>query len=179
MHHHLPSVCRLPLHLPDEQDVTYNPEVETAPEVIRRAEIELTKLTAFFDACHNFPQQTSDLLYPDLPIPFTWHNAGKAWLPHLMGVSVGRVYFCPPLAGERYYLPMLLYNVPDPTSYKALRRFNGVLYDTFQQACAARGLLKSDNEWDACLMEARQIQSGCQLRRLFTMILLQNNPLDP
>jgi len=179
MHHHLPSVCRLPLHLPDEQDVMYDPDTQTAAEVIQRSDIDLTKLTAFFDACNTFPQLTSDLLYPDLPTRFTWHSDENAWLPRLKGVSVGRVYFCPPSAGERYYLRMLLYNVPGPTSYDDLRRYNGVVCETFQQACAARGLLETDDEWDACLMEAGQIQSGQQLRRLFATILLQNNPLDP
>jgi Helitron helicase-like domain at N-terminus len=67
MHQHYPSVCRLSYHLPDEQDVEYDPEVETAAAVIQRGTNELSKLTAFFRACVAYPELTSDLLYPNLP----------------------------------------------------------------------------------------------------------------
>ena len=53
------------------------------------------------------------------------------------------------------------------------------MYPTFQAACAARGLLEGDSEWDQCLEEAALIQTGHQLRQLFTSILLHNDPLDP
>jgi hypothetical protein len=39
--------------------------------------------------------------------------------------------------------------------------------------------LESDDEWDTCLNEAGLIQSGHQLRQLFTVILLGNTPADP
>ena len=52
-------------------------------------------------------------------------------------------------------------------------------YSTFQEACAARGLLEGDNEWDLCLEEAGLIQTGRQLRELFVSILVHSDPLDP
>ena len=39
--------------------------------------------------------------------------------------------------------------------------------------------MESDNEWNQCLEEAALIQTGHQLRQLFTSILLHNDPLDP
>ena len=143
MHQHHPSVCRLPFHLPDQQDITYNPDCDTAPEVIKRGEGELTKLTAFFKACNAFPETTADLLYPDLPTRFTWHSDQKVWLPRCKGESVGRLYFCPPSAGEQHYLCMLLYQVQGPKSFDDLKQYNGVPCETFQEVCAARGLLES------------------------------------
>jgi PIF1-like helicase len=74
---------------------------------------------------------------------------------------------------------MLLYNVPGPTSFEDLRRYEGIEYPTFQEACLARGLLESDNEWDKCLEEAGLIQTGFQLRSLFAMILINNSPANP
>jgi hypothetical protein len=56
---------------------------------------------------------------------------------------------------------------------------NRQAHSTFQEACAARGLLESDNEWNLCLEEAALIQTGHQLRQLFVSILVHNNPLDP
>ena len=43
----------------------------------------------------------------------------------------------------------------------------------------ARGLLESDDEWDIYLNEAGLMQSGEQLRQLFTVILLNNTMTDP
>ena len=56
---------------------------------------------------------------------------------------------------------------------------NYKLHPTFQSACAARGLLEGDDEWDQCLEEAGLIHTGHQLRQLFASILLHNNPLNP
>ena len=56
---------------------------------------------------------------------------------------------------------------------------NCQVHSTFQEACAARGLLEGDNEWNLCLEEAGLIQTGQQLRELFVSILVHNNPLDP
>jgi hypothetical protein len=41
--------------------------------------------------------------------------------------------------------------------------YQGILLPTFQDACLARGLLESDDEWHLCLTEAGFIQTGSQL----------------
>jgi hypothetical protein len=74
---------------------------------------------------------------------------------------------------------MLLYNVSGPTSFEFLRTYHGILHPTFQDACLARGLLASDDEWNLCLTEAALIQTGSQLRHLFAMILINNSPANP
>ena len=56
---------------------------------------------------------------------------------------------------------------------------NRQAYPTFQAACAARGLLEDDKEWDQCLEEAGLIQTGHQLRQLFVLILVHSDPVDP
>src|SRR5216117_2319841 len=74
---------------------------------------------------------------------------------------------------------MLLYTVRGPKSFEDLRTYDGIIYSTYKQACTARGLLESDDEWDICLTEASSFQTGHQLRQLFTTILLYNSPTDP
>jgi hypothetical protein len=179
MHQLHPSVIRLHLHLEGQHMVAYNPYAETTDQVLARSATETTTLTAFYEACRQYPDLTSDLLYPDLPSRFRWDNEAKRRVRRLSGISVGRVFFCPPSVGEKFYLRMLLYNVPGPTSYVYLKIYNGDRYETFQEACAARGLLESDQEWDICLAEAAEIKTGRQLRRLFVTILIQNSPNDP
>jgi hypothetical protein len=128
-----------------------------------------------------YPDLTANLLRSDVPSKFVLNKTrGKQeWKVRQKGNSVGRVYFCPPSAGERYCIQMLLYHVPGPTSFEYLRTVDSVLRDTFQDACAARGLLETDNEWDSCLTEAATIDTGSQLQELFVSILLHNNPSNP
>jgi len=179
MHHNFPSVERLPVHVENGQSITYNPDTETAEEVMSRPGIDTTMLTAFFDACTQFPELAAGLLYPDCPSKFVWKAKEKKWAPRQRGFAIGRIQFSPPSAGEQYYLRMLLYTVPAPTSWNYLRTFDGILYPTFQVACAERGLLADDDEWHRCLEEAGEIQTGHKLRQLFAAILLNNSPLDP
>jgi PIF1-like helicase len=65
------------------------------------------------------------------------------------------------------------------TSFEDLRTVNGQLYDTFQQACQALGMLEDDTEWQAALADAATMQTGSQLRSLFAIILLHCQPTSP
>jgi hypothetical protein len=179
LHHHYPPVQRLQLHLPDMQIVVYHPRQQTAAELLQQDGIRRTTLTAFFEACQQYPDLAADLMYPDFPSKFVWKIENKIWTPRKQGFSIGRVYFSVPSDGERFYLRMLLYTVKCPSSFEDLRSYQGVLYPTFQEACFARGLLESDEEWDICLNEAGEINSGSQLRHLFATILISNSPADP
>jgi hypothetical protein len=180
LHHRHPPVQRLQLHLPDQQPIYYYPNRQTGQQLLDRPNIYRTTLTAFFEACSEYPQLAANLLYPDFPSKFVWNVRSKSWTPRKQGFSmIGRVYFSVPSDGERYFLRMLLYNVRTPTSFEDLRTYRGTVLPTFQDACLAHGLLESDNEWHTCLTEAGFIQTGSQLRSLFTMILINNSPANP
>src|SRR5579859_5261006 len=179
MHRNLPSVEQLPVHTKDGDSILYNLAIETAEEVLSSPDLKTTKLTAFFTACIQYPEIAASLLYPDCPTKFVWQSQEKKWTPRKEGHMIGRVFFCPPSAGEQYYLRTLLYMVPAPTSWDFLRTVDTVRYLTFQEACAARGLLATDDEWHRCLEEAGLMRTGHQLRQLFAAILLNNSPLDP
>ena len=170
-----PPVQRLQLHLPDQHTVYFDPDDDPDSVLSNRR----TTLTAFFDACRKYPEHSAGLLYPDVVTKFTWKKKERIWTPRVKGTSVGRVYFATPTDGERYYLRLLLYNVKSPTSYEDLRTVDGQLFPTFNAACIARGLLEDDDEWDACMREAVTINTGQQLRRLFSVILLGNSPASP
>jgi hypothetical protein len=53
-----------------------------------------------------------------------------------------------------------------------LRSFDNVKYPDFKAACWARELLQDDGEWQLCLCETCQIQSGTSLQYLFASMLL-------
>ncbi|CAG8807973.1 14076_t:CDS:2, partial [Cetraspora pellucida] len=66
--------------------------------------------------------------------------------------AIGRIYFADPLAGERFYLRLLLTVIRSPQSFKHLRTVNE---------------------------EASIMRNGSQLRSLFAVILIQYIPTYP
>lgn len=56
--------------------------------------------------------------------------------------------------------------------YADVRTYDGVVYPTFRQACEARGLLESDNEWYLLFDEAVLSASSSQLRQLFVTVVM-------
>jgi hypothetical protein len=74
--------------------------------------------------------------------------------------KIGRIYYVHPSEGERYYLRMLLLLVKGTQSYKDLRTYNDVIFPSFKEACAARGLLGDDREWYNAFDEAITWGSG-------------------
>lgn len=63
-------------------------------------------------------------------------------------------------------------------SYEDVRTIDGVLYDTFKEACAARGLLGDDREWFWAFNDAASWATGFQLRSLFEMMLIHYGVSD-
>jgi hypothetical protein len=68
--------------------------------------------------------------------------------------------------------------VKGATSYEDIRTYNGILYQTFKEACAARGLLSDDKEWYKAFDEAVNWATTSQLRYLFVTMLIFCNLQD-
>jgi hypothetical protein len=180
MHERDPAVCRLTLHLPDQQFIVYN-DGDDVQAIVDNDQPGRTMLTEFFRYCQENPHETRDLLYIDAPETLTWHKEldPKRWMPRRGGRrTIGRIYYISPRSRELFYLRMLLHVVTSPKSFEHLRTFEGVLYDDFRKACLARGLLENDQEWDFCLREAAVHQSGFQLRHLFAMIVCNHDSVS-
>jgi hypothetical protein len=62
--------------------------------------------------------------------------------------------------------------------YIDLRTYNGIIYQTFKEACVARGLLNDDNEWYKTFDEAANWATSSQFRYLFITLLLFCNLQD-
>ena len=122
---------------------------------------------------HNnkYIEEGRHLIYPDYCDMFVWNKSEKKWTKRKNNTAVSRMVFVSPIEGERYYLRMLLTQIKGATCYEDLRTFNNHVYSTFKEACTSRGLLEDDNEWNLCLSEASEIQTGYELRQLFALIL--------
>ncbi|KAE8254486.1 hypothetical protein A4X13_0g3408 [Tilletia indica] len=173
-----PSIRTLDIHLPNQQPVTFSPDQRSAEQSLRES-AKRSKLLAFFDLCVRLPNETADLTYPNVPMRFVWHQAQSEWRPRQRGEGqIGRIFYVPHTAQEKYYLRRLLHEVASPKSFDDLYTFEGRKYSTFRAACSARGLLTDDAEWHRCLDEAAAIQSGAALRHLFCLIIFNNEVED-
>ncbi|KAG8364247.1 hypothetical protein BUALT_Bualt19G0108300 [Buddleja alternifolia] len=95
-----------------------------------------------------------------------WFEANKK-LPYLH-----------PNAGEKYYLRMLLYKVRGAQCFEDLRTFNGVVHQTFKEACSAHGFLDDDNQWHGAPSKAETWASSIKLRNMFSTMFMFSEITD-
>ncbi|KAG8366069.1 hypothetical protein BUALT_Bualt17G0037600 [Buddleja alternifolia] len=74
---------------------------------------------------------------------------------------------------------MLLYKVRGAQCFEDLRTFNGIVYQTFKQACFAHGLLDDDKKWHEALAEAETWALSINLRYMFSTMLMFSEITDP
>lgn len=123
------------------------------------------------------------LLYHEIPTYFTWNNATKLFARRKMGQIIsghdgvrkadtfGRVYTVHVRNFECFCLRLLLNNVRGPTSFENIRTVNGVICETFHDACLKLGLLENDQQWDETLKEAAETEFAGKIRTLFAIML--------
>ena len=182
-----PNVVRLPIHLPNQQQIIFNP-LTNADQLLQSRENVDTPLMAFFKMnciAGDIGDLARSLLYQEYPQHFVVktdpHNPqSKVWhIRQRQCFAIGRMVYVNPTAGERFYLRTLLMVLRGPQSFEDLKTFNGEICETFHDACLKRGLLEDDGEWRICLQEASEIETGSQLRHLFTTLLLFCSPSQP
>ncbi|KAF5318680.1 hypothetical protein D9619_010670 [Psilocybe cf. subviscida] len=179
IHHSVPNVIRLQIHLEGEQVFMFDPD-DDLENVIETGIAKKTTLTAFFAANADdgpLGEEARKHTYQEFPRFFTYCKSKRKWsLRSSRGqYAIGRIYFIKPTAGELFYLRTLLSVVKGPKSFQDLRVVPGVNdglpLPTFHAACLARGLLQDDGEWRICLREASQMHTGTRLRFLFATLL--------
>ena len=177
MHEEKPDIQRLQVHLPNQNEVMFRDD-DDLHQFINQDQHRKTTLTEWFTANEMYPD-ANDLLYMDFPCHWVWNKSRRTWTRRQKGNTIGRMYSVSPLAGEQYFLRLLLTVCRGCKSFEDLRSVNGQLYPTFKSACLARGLLESDEEWISCLQEAAFLKTGYQLRQLFVVILIFCEPVQP
>ena len=158
---------QLAVHLENEQNVYFadNNDVHIALERAKR-----TTLTEWF-SMNSTHTETRNLKYSDFSDKYVWNKDTKTWSERKKDVTIGRMVFVSPTEGEKYYLRMLLTHVPGATSFTNIRTIKNKIYPTYKEACIEYGLLGDDKEFDLCIKEAAEIQTGYELRHLFALIL--------
>jgi hypothetical protein len=106
-HLELPTVYRLPVHIKNEQTVYFDPEDDVL-EVANRPSSTKTQLTEWFTANQDLAIGAQNYTYQEFPQYMVWVSKQRKWKPRSQGQAIGRMYFVPPNAGERFYLRTLL-----------------------------------------------------------------------
>ena len=146
MHSQSYSIIRLPVHLPNEQQIYFREGEEEV--ALERANNQNSMLTAWF-VLNQSDETAVQILYPDIPYHYVFDNRQKRWKVRQRGAEniVSRMYNSTIRQGERFFLSVSLLHVPGATSFEYLRTFEGVVYRYFREACLARGLLADDQLW--------------------------------
>lgn len=194
MHGRFPFVERLPIHVEDGEEIVFEEDAENLEDLKERLKKD-TKLTAWFklnSECSEF----KGVKYFEISKYCTWNSKDKKWVKRKRNKlnanqtrsefdSENKIYEdvvvrtnqVAPQDSERFYLKTLLLNKPGASSFKALRTVKGKIYDTFQEAVAAMGLLDDDQIWIDTLNEATIVQCNpVKLVRLFSHMLI-NSPM--
>jgi hypothetical protein len=102
IHRHYPAVERLPVHLPDENNINYDANANMA-EIISNEFLKRTMLTQWFAANRAY-ETARDLTYLEFPSKWRWLSDTRTWESRQTQGKSGRLYCVHPSVGERYYL---------------------------------------------------------------------------
>lgn len=177
IHSRWPTVDRLPIHLPGEKFVNFQSTADLE-KVCERASSKKSKLEAWFVENKEFPQ-ARNFTYSEFPTHFTWNPQDAKWKLRQRGDVIGRLAEVHATSGDLLYLRMLLLRRKGALSFSELRNVDGIVYNTFKEACAALGLLHNDKQWHDALAENSHSSMPFQLRAMFVNILVYCSVSDP
>ena len=184
IHDRFPAVCALRVHLPEEHQIIF--DVDTELEALENQ--RETELTAFFDFNNSSIGQGFDPQelpkYADMPEGYRYEKKLKKWIQRKQKVGnvIGRVHSIHPIAGEVYFLRLLLHDnhCRGKVSFEDLRTLaDGRVCETFKEVCNELGLLSNDSEWHRVLDESAVTKMCPEIRQMFIIILLFCMPTNP
>ncbi|GBM18864.1 hypothetical protein AVEN_137245-1 [Araneus ventricosus] len=140
-------------------------------EAVARAATRQTTLTAWFELNKN-DEDSHNYLCTDIPHYYTFNKSEMKWQKRQQGGEqvIGRMPVVNIQDSERYYLRLLILRKLGAVSFDDLKTVDGIVCNTFQQACKMQGLLAGDQHWYGILNEAIQTRAPFQLRLLFATI---------
>ena len=174
-----PAVMAMRVHLKEQQQVVF--DVNTEADALENQ--RETELTAFFKYNQTLTDADYKPMYIEMPEQHVYDKKEKEWRLRKRGApSVGRVHQINPVAGDVYYLRVLLHDdhSSGKTSFEDMLTLpDGRVCETYKQVCLELGLLDDDAEWHG-LFESLALTSLChQLRETFVIVIMFENPADP
>ena len=178
LHKEFPSVMRLDIHLPNQQQVIFDPTADRR-DILEMAERSTSSLLEWF-ALNTRDPAARRYLYTDIPEFYIWKNG--TWMPRTLKgcAAVGRMYNVSIHNYELFALRSLLKCQRGCQSFEDVLMVDGVIYSTFRDACSAFGFTHDDSEFIACFTEYLDttIASLATVREQFAIMLCAIKTLD-
>ncbi|XP_076908312.1 uncharacterized protein LOC143565126 [Bidens hawaiensis] len=169
VHYRFPSVMRLAFHF-GEQQVIYGAN-EDIEDILNKTTNASSMFIGWFE-CNKKYDLAKTLTYAEFPTKYVWKKQCRKWEPRQRGFAIGRVHAVPAAFYEAYYLRILLNKVKGPKCFEDIRTVDGVVCETFRDACYKRGLLDDDKEYIEAIEETSHTSTGYYLRNLFATMLI-------
>lgn len=170
------SFYNLKIHLEDEQALVHTDN--NIEEVLEKASKTDTMLTAWFKL-NKLIEHANQFLYTEIPHCYVYNEKNHEWTPRQRGDCIVRLPRIHPRCTELFHLRILLLNIRGATSFDDLKTVNNKTYKTFTQAAVANNLVENNLQWFECLEEAISLETCAEVRNIFSMILIHNNPINP
>ncbi len=172
LHNEHPAVMRLDIHLPEHQQVIFDP-TDDVDNIIDSASSASSTLLEWFEL-NKRDTFANSLLYVQIPEFYVWKNG--VWLrrTYQSAMAVGRIYGVSIHNYELFAMRTLLQCVRGCTCFTDLLMVDGFIHPTFREACAAFGFVHDDSEFIACFQEFldTRIASIQGIRFQFAFMLL-------
>jgi len=178
LHKEFPSVMRLSIHLPDQQQVIFDP-TQDVQDIFEAAESASSTLLEWFELNKRDPA-ARNWLYRDIPEHYIWDKDMWKKRTYASSIAVGRIYNVSIHNYELFALRTLLQCVRGCTSFADILTVDGHIYSTFREACSAFGYVHDDSEFVASFQEflETQVVSVHGLRFQFAFMLLNIKTVD-
>ncbi|XP_021992205.1 uncharacterized protein LOC110889021 [Helianthus annuus] len=178
IHYRYPAVEVLPFHCEDGESIVYN-DHDNLCDIVTDPTVKMTMFTEWMN-CNKVDEFARTLRYVQFPGYYVWNAKNHKWnrRKHPYG-SIARVHYVPPSLCDCYYLRILLNHIKGPTCFEDIKTVDGQVFQTFKDACFARGLLNDDKEYVNAVKEASTWSTGDFLRTFFVMLFLSNSISRP
>ncbi|XP_071704044.1 uncharacterized protein [Rutidosis leptorrhynchoides] len=172
-----PAVYRLSFHLPNQQPIVYDGD-DCMEQVINKPSVGASQFIEWMKYNEENPDGRQ-YTYVEFPRHYVWNATPRKWSKRQGQKTVARLHYVHPKSGEAYYLRIMLNKVRGPTCYEDLRTIDGIIYDTFKEACYAMGLLDDDKEYIASIKEVHQWSTGNACRSHFVSLITTDSITFP
>ena len=160
------SIIRLPIHLPDRQNVVF---ANNRLEQVADNPAPITMLTGFF-ALNARDIRANEFFYKDIVNRYTFNKATKRWTERVINLNdpkvIGRLAFIYNKNDELFHLKLLLLHKRGPTSYDDLKTVNGRVHETFTDAAKALNLVENNQQWVTTMDEIVRTELPFRMRYL-------------
>nr|XP_043639303.1 uncharacterized protein LOC122610374 [Erigeron canadensis] len=178
IHYRTPSVEVLSFHLENEQPVVYRANQKLG-KVVSKPTVATSQFLQWME-CNKHDEVARSLTYVKFPMKFAWIKSHRVWSKRISSPpALGRLNYVSPKSGQLYYLRILLNKVKGPMCFEDIRRVNGVVQETYKDACYALGLLDDDKEYIASIKETHQWATASFCRSLFVMLVTSDTLCRP